>query len=685
MALWIVLGFVLWVYAFRGYLSSKFILDSDAISYYEHIKFFIENLGSGVYPLWDPMWYNGAPNDFFLRRIGALNPFYLIILIFKWVGIPYTLGYLWFLALYYWGGMVAFYLLAIRLYQDRFMAYAGYLVLMFSALGTRLFDSYMMLVTVPSIWFFYFLIAFSQTPRRNLFCGMVLSFMIVASTYIPFYFLILLGLFLLLFGLVYFDQIPELSRRYAAFFKENALLVLVAAGLVLFSFVPIISFFHDSAKAQVVLPLRHDGSSAGHVLTVSHKTLEWGAVEDLMYSFFFSNLRLYKFAVVYVPFFSVIVILLGLIGRIKRQTMFIFLLGAVLFCCIVPYGLPFYDFFYHHVFFLKYFRNLHFFIWFFLIPLFVLLMLEHWKMFTQIKPANSFQRTLLVLYVLAVHASVFLFIWWRRDAVESTYVMVFLSLVFWSLTALGILRANLPGYLLLTLLVLVQPLQVYHYFSLKASLYQGRYSVYDRSCTLPHINEDLVFKPEDIPFQKEALYYASGGYNFIYQNISNLALAEYLRYKLILVDHLESVDRDASAPVLEHNFLTHANAAIVFNAKSLKFEGNDPNPPAQAQKVDDRFPGFKLLKFNANQVSFILDIPYEKFLVYNDSFDPRWKVSLNHHVVPLYEVNGAFKGAWIPAGHNVVEFSYGTFWQYAMNILLSVFAFIFLLGTLRIE
>ncbi len=50
----------------------------------------------------------------------------------------------------------------------------GYLILLFSALGTRLFDSYMMLVTVPLIWFFYFLIAFTQTPRKHLFLGMVL-------------------------------------------------------------------------------------------------------------------------------------------------------------------------------------------------------------------------------------------------------------------------------------------------------------------------------------------------------------------------------------------------------------------------------------------------------------------------------------------------------------------------------
>ena len=80
-ALWIFFTFVIWAYVFRGYLSSRFTLISDAQSYYDHTRFFIENLKNGIYPLWDPFWYYGAPNDFFLRRIGAFNPFYLIILI----------------------------------------------------------------------------------------------------------------------------------------------------------------------------------------------------------------------------------------------------------------------------------------------------------------------------------------------------------------------------------------------------------------------------------------------------------------------------------------------------------------------------------------------------------------------------------------------------------------------------
>lgn len=680
-AFWIVFAFAVWVFSFWGYLSSKSSFVSDALSYYDHTKFFIENLGHGVYPLWDPFWCYGAPNDFFLRRIGAFNPFYLFILLLKDIGVPYTISYLIFLAGYYWSGMIAFYLLARRIYQDRFIAYAGYLILLFSALGTRLFDSYMMLVTVPLLWFFYFLVAFSQTPRKHFFLGMVLFLMVLAGTYIPFYFLIILCLFTVLYCLIYFNFIPELLGRYLKFVEANKVLVILSLLVLAFSFVPIISFFHDSNNGQVVMPVRHGDLTSGHALTVPHQTLDWGVIEDLMYSSYFSDLRLYKFAVVYVPFFAFILIFLGLIGRIDRLAVLLFLLGVVLFCGIVPHGLPVYDFLYRHLFILKYFRNLHFFIWFFLIPLFVFFALEQWKMFAGIATSNVRQKYALLAYVIVVHMIVFAFIWWRQDAVLSTYIMLLLSLILCSMAALKVLRADGWGYALLTITVLVQPLQAYYYFSLKAIPHTGQYA-YDFSYTSLNLENTDLAKPANIPQGKSTLYYAASGYNFIYQNVSDQALADYLQDKFILVDHLQAIGRDRAAGVIEHNFLTDANEAIVFKdqADGLKMTGDDPAPGPKAMRINKDLRGFKVLSFDANHVRLRLDIPYEKFLIYNDSFDPYWRASIDHHPQRIYEANGAFKGVWVPAGQHLVEFSYGTSWQYAMNIFLSIFAFIILAG-----
>jgi hypothetical protein len=507
--------------------------------------------------------------------------------------------------------------------------------------------------------------------------------MILAGTYIPLYFLIILGLFLVLYSLIYFDLLAVIFQRYAQFFNKNKILVLLSLLLVVISFLPGIAFFHDSERGQIVLPIRHGAAGQALTLTVPHQTLDWGVPEDLMYSYYFSDLRLFKFAVVYVPFFSFILIILGLIGRINRRAVLIFLSGAVLFCAIVPHGFPFYDFLYSHVFFLKYFRNLHFFIWFFLIPLFVIFALEQWKVFAEIKPSHLRQKYLMLAYIFAVHLIVFMFVWWRKDAVWSTYMMIFLSLVFFSLLALKLLRSQSWAFALLTLAILIQPLQAYHYFSLKALVHNAPYA-YDFSYSaLPFKNTDFD-KPESIPVAKQSLYFAAGEYNFVYQNVSNYALAKYLQHKFILVDHLECVQRDQSPAVLEQNFLTGADTAVVFKNKAtgLKLDGNDPHPPSKALGINGNSDRFKVLSFDADHTRLALSIPYEKFLVYNDSYDPYWKASVDHHPARIIEVNGAFKGVWVPAGRSLVEFSYGAWWQYAMNILLSFFALIFLAGVI---
>jgi len=656
------------------------VLESDAISYHEHTKFFIENLKHGVFPLWDPFWSNGAPNDFFLRRIGALNPFYIFMSILSMLGMPYNFIYLWSLALYYWGGMMAFYLLAMRIYQDRLLAYAGYLTLLFSALGTRIFDSYMILVTVPLLWFFYFLVAFSQSPRIHLFLGIILTSMVLVSTYIPFYFIIVLIFFSIVFCLFYFDQIPLILSSYVQFIKKNKLLFLFSILCLGISFLPTLNFFKESMQGHLVMPVRHGVSSTGPMLTVPHQTLDWGAVEDLVYSGYFSNLRMFKFAVVYVPFFSVIVLCLGFIGPISRKAAFIFVLGISLFCCLVPHGLPFYDLLYKHFFFFKFFRNLHFFIWFFLIPLFIFWCLEHWDLFKKFA-IESHQQHLTLFYVALVHLGVFLFVFFRTDAVISTYVMIILSFIFWVVLIFTKFSVNGVSLALLTITLLPQPLEAYHYFNLKAQPLNGGNYWYSFSFSKLPL-QDLNISPNDFK-SKDTLYYATEGYNFIYNNLSADALAKYLRYKFLLVDHLQALNPGEINPnVLNYVILNNINVAFVYKNgnEDLKLNSNDPQASLSATPIGEESNQFKILVFDANHVRLFVDLPYEKFLIYNDSYTPDWHLTVNGQKQRIYEVNGNFKGAWLPSGRNIVEFTYGNKATYALNIFLSLITFIILIG-----
>lgn len=678
MALWIFFGLVVWLITFRGFLNSSFDLESDAFSYYDHTKFLVENLSHGVFPLWDPFWCNGAPNDFFLRRIGALNPLYTMMSILNLLGLSFRMVYLYGLAFYYWGGMIAFYLLANRIYQDRLLAYAGYLILLFSALGTRIFDSYMMLITVPLLWLFYFLVSFTQKPTKIAFLGLVLSLMVLMSTYIPFYFVMIMLFFGIFFCLFYIEQVPKIFSNFLGFFKANKWLVFFGIGVIALACIPLLSFFKESLQGHLVMPARHGDIGNKNVLTVPQHAIDWGAVEDLFYSGYFSNLRMFKFAVVYVPFFSVILIVLGLITRISRRAAFLFILGVGLFCCIVPHGLPFYDFLYKHFFVFKLFRNLHFFIWFFLIPLFVFWSLENWHLFKQLIDTSN-QKFAIWLYLALAHLGVGLFVFLRHDAILSTYITIFLSLVFWS----ALLFKNSFNHqwilALLTLTILIQPLEAYHYFNLKGVPFKNTNYLYDFSFFKTYLKNPVI--TDDVS-SKSSLYYATEGYNFIYNNLSSMALMNYLKYKFILVDHLEVIHREnLDIQALENHFLNYDNTAVIFtnNSGPAVTESDDPQPSKFFEPIQQESQQFKILSMGANHLTILTNFPYSKFLIYNDSYTPDWHVKINDQTQELYEANAAFKGVWVPAGRNIVEFRYGNFSQYLLNISLSLIAFAILM------
>ena len=52
--IFIFLAFGIWIYCFRHFLSGQMLLVADAVPYFEHVKFFIDQISRGVYPLWDP-------------------------------------------------------------------------------------------------------------------------------------------------------------------------------------------------------------------------------------------------------------------------------------------------------------------------------------------------------------------------------------------------------------------------------------------------------------------------------------------------------------------------------------------------------------------------------------------------------------------------------------------------------
>jgi len=168
-AIWILflITFLIWIYCFKGFALNEFYLESDAIAYFDHFRYFVDNISRGIYPMWEPTRSTGVPVDFFMRRIGAYNPTYSLILILDLIGLPYAQAYLLFLSMYYFLGMIGFYFIAKLIFNDRRSAFLAYLLLMFSSLATRPFDSYITLTVIPMIWFFFFLLSFRKASNTN--------------------------------------------------------------------------------------------------------------------------------------------------------------------------------------------------------------------------------------------------------------------------------------------------------------------------------------------------------------------------------------------------------------------------------------------------------------------------------------------------------------------------------------
>ena len=188
--------FILWVWCIRRFLMGELAFVDDALYYYEHIRYYIESMVQGVFPLWEPYRKVAHPNEFFLRRLGAYNPFLsLIALMFK-AGFSFTISYYTYLVLYYFLGLMGFYCVAQRIFQDRVVSLLAYWLLLFSTMGTKILSSYIMLLFVPLVWFFYFIICFAQYPNRQNILGATLSTMTLLTTYLPFYFITIFWSFL---------------------------------------------------------------------------------------------------------------------------------------------------------------------------------------------------------------------------------------------------------------------------------------------------------------------------------------------------------------------------------------------------------------------------------------------------------------------------------------------------------
>ena len=704
----IMLAFVLWMIMFRGYLLGRVALFDDAISYYDHIKFFLDNMRRGVFPLWDPLWFCGAANNFFLQRMGMFNPFLMLTNIFHAVGIPYTTAYLLYLVSYYFLGCLGFYVLAKRVLNEQLCAYAAFLLLLFSALGTRLFDSYLILMFTPIAWFFYFLVDFSSQPRRHSFVGIVFTLVIIGTTYIPFYFLLVLASFLFFYAVVYGNTVPELLRRYARFAIQNKILVVLCIVILLASMIPGVLFFKGSGgKGEFVMPARNTDQAVGSVLGVQRQdsTNSWSILEEIFFArYFYTDMTQIKFAVLYVPFWAGIIFFLGFLTRANKRVMFLFLWAVGLFLLCVPAASPVYGFFYKHVVLFKYFRNLHFLLWVALLPILCLFIAGQLKSFLSWQARSWSQKWAGFFYLSLVHGGLGWFIHWSQFSLVSSYFVLILSYAFFLTWLFGSLRKSAGTTLALLLVIIaIEPFEVYTWLSQNTKRYvpyaysydytdlEFQYTRFDNDIDLAHFDDAPKEPPhpDQIPGKRfvqpgASIYYASKWYTYLAGNIDYDILRKYRKHRFILYDEVEHLAEDGM------NFLTF-ETSLAENRNKAFVSSDDPEVLAAqsqgrhsyyAQPLEGDSDSFRVVRYNVNQIKVKTDFTQPKFLVYNDSYHTQWRVRIDGRPVKLVRANIAFKGVWVPAGRHTVEFAFGAWhlwWIYRILFILIYGLFVVLL------
>jgi len=677
--------------AFRDFLSGQLALTGDAISYYNHIKFYVENISRGVYPLWDPLWNSGVPNSFFLRRIGEFNPFLNIIIFFKTFGLIFWLSYLIFLAAYYFIGMIGFYKLARTLLGDKYVAFPAYLLLMFSSLATVLFDSFLMLLFVPIVWFFYFLVIFTQKPKKFSLLGMTFSLMIILTTYLPFYFLTIFLAFSLCFIILYFQYLKSIFLKYVEFIRKNKGFTCFCILLLVLSLLPGLLFYQQKTDGQTVLPIRQGQSTAENIIEVAPQTtIQGGIIATNIIKELFSNFSKFRLGFFYIPVFAFVLFLLGAVIPINRQLILLSLLGFGVYVISVFNATPVYQFLYDHIFYFKYIRSFQYFLWLVLLPVFILICARHLKEFLDRPLPVGREKYPISVFLVVIHGGLLFFLSQQKGMIWSSYVVVISSLIFFLSYSLGWLK-NKKAMILVFFLILtiIQPMEVYTYLSKNSP---------KKTTPLHYEKPYMHFSFEGDGAKRELsdmgkytnlppLYFVTSWHNFLYQNIDNIVFERYIQHKFIAYDRVETFDeKSQNARRVEQAFMKNENVAFVADKGRLHesaqqtsvrgaSKGRRSHNKAFPQQANSE--QLRVLKYNMNSIKVKTNFPSRKFLVYNDSFHKGWRAFLNGKEMDIVRSNVAFKGVWLPAGENILYFRFGSVWAYGLGyFLIGVFNFV---------
>ncbi|MFT7537920.1 MAG: hypothetical protein ACI9F2_000059 [Lysobacterales bacterium] len=567
---------------------------------------------------------------------------------------------------YHFLGMLGFYVLIKTTTKNKLVSYTGFLLLLFSSLGTRMFDSYLQLIYVPIIWFFAFLVLFHQKQSRRNLLGIIFTIMLLLITYIPFYFIIIAISFIICYILFFPIKSVLFTKNIFKFLGKNKCFTLCCCILLLCAAVPGYSFFVSGKNQEIVMPARHASTekitNQTNTLKVNEKNIkEWGVTEELLFSKeLLTNIKNIHYKVCYIPIFGFIILFLIIITPIKKESLFLSLWLLLLYLIATP-NMFLHNFMLEHIFFFKYFRNLHFFLWFIILPLYIFIITNQFNYL--IKNIRENKQPYLWLYNVVAHITLGLILLLMFIPNIVTYLTLFISL---ALSTLIIRKPSLLDKkltpLFITLIIIIEPIFVYHFLldnSYKevpeyVNTINNTSATYKRSSSITSLE---IQKTKNIRTTRTSFYIGTSAlYKFFQIVPTNYAQSLYFKNKFIVYNNVKRTGSDTV-------YLNELSASIENQTNEVYLTSYEEKP---LDPVNNKTPQYitkdsgliDIIKSTTNQLHLTTHINHDVFLVYTDNYSNKWTASINNTPTKVYQSNITSKGIFLPKGNNSVVFKY---------------------------
>lgn len=681
-----------WLFLFRAQIFGPAVMATETFTIFSSVNFFLSNLRLGSVPLWDPSLTVGHSAQVLLPYLGATHPIWLLTFFLTLIGAPFYFSFVATIIFYFLLGVAGFYFLSKAVLRDDEAAYLAFLLFLFSSFNFVLFAQYHpVIITVPGMWFFFFLVRFSQTRQTRDFIGLVFFSIVAVSNYLPFY-LLTVFLFVLFFLLVVCPrQMIASAKGLCRYARGHKLIVVFSLGAFCFSLMPGVMAYRAIAKHQIVAPMRGDAEDIfqrGARISEAKFSVDGGltarmALEDLWS--WLDQIEYGNAGFFYVSIFAYLVLLSGILVRADRKIIFFLFLTAGLLILLLGNTAPLHPFLFDHLGYFHFFRNVFFLLTYGVAALILLAgaIFSAFKRTIEGQPRNK--RVLATTVVILLHIAVGIFLAKQEAVIRSSYVAVFLSGIFWTVVMVKP-KGLSPAVRILSLAVavVVQPGEVIGRYNQGADLesifirqsavgarlvkpvFAYKRPVVDPTEVLPANNylhnswyrmmmrDAAVFDTQD--FLAYWTFYLS-------QKIPADEFRSYWQNKLLVYSGVRVIDeRKNNLNRMVEEFRRRPRAAFVsqdWHDNIAADLGGLLSRQAGASEdlllIDGPRPELTVTKFSVNSIELDANFPQEKFLVYNDSFHPDWQAFVDGKRAPCYRANIAFKGVKLPAGSHHVR------------------------------